>query len=358
MQRPQEPSTEDAPDRLMAIDCDVHIPSPAMHDLLPFMPVYWQDMVRTRGIGQLDLASLACVPSANGPLWKGPAGLPSMRSELLDAFPVRFAIGSCLSGALGLHSEDLATMLVSAVNDWVEHIWLDDEPRLRASILVYPDAPQLASKEIDRKAADNRFVQIVLLVAPGNLLGKRFFWPIFEAAQRHDLPVAIHAGSNYHQPPSALGWPSYAVDERVGQAAAFQAQLISLIAEGVFSKFPDLRIVLQESGFAWMPNFIWRATKTWKGVRTEVPWVDRSPAELVRQHVRLTLRPTDEPPTPALFAATLSQLGSDEMLLFSSDYPHWHFDHAKDFVPPALPKSAHRNVLVDNPLRTYPRLAT
>lgn len=348
----------DAPDHLRAIDCDVHIPSPAVRELLPFMPVYWRDMVKTRGISQLDLASFGRTPYACGPLWQDAVGLQSMRAQLLDAFPVRFAIASCLSGALGLHSEDLATVLVSATNDWVARAWLDEEPRLRASILVYPDAPARAATEIDRMAQDSRFVQVVLLVAPGRLLGKRSFWPIFEAAQRHDLPVAIHAGSNYHQPPNALGWPSYAVDEQVGQAAAFQTQLISLIAEGVFSKFPNLRVVLQESGFAWLPNFIWRANKTWKGVRTEVPWVDRSPADIVRKHVRLTLRPTDEPPTPSLLEATLDQIGSGEMLLFSSDYPHWHFDRKEDFVPPELPVSTHRSILVENPLRTYPRLAT
>jgi predicted TIM-barrel fold metal-dependent hydrolase len=44
------------------------------------------------------------------------------------------------------------------------------------------------------------------------------------------------------------------------------------------------------------------------------------------------------------------------MLLFSTDYPHWHFAGA-DAVPDGLPPDLIRKILVDNPLETYPRLA-
>ena len=33
----------------------------------------------------------------------------------------------------------------------------------------------------------------------------------------------------------------------------FQAQVISLVAEGIFDQFPELRVVLIESGFTWLP---------------------------------------------------------------------------------------------------------
>ena len=43
------------------------------------------------------------------------------------------------------------------------------------------------------------------------------------------------------------------------------------------------------------------------------------------------------------------------MLLFSTDYPHWHFD-GEDVLPEGLAERAIRKILVDNPLETYPRL--
>ena len=106
-------------------------------------------------------------------------------------------------------------------------------------------------------------------------------------------------------------------------SAAFEGQVVSFLAEGVFQKFPKLKLVLAESGFTWLPSLLWRTAKEWRGVRPEVPWIDRNPAELVAEHVRLTLQPVDAPKNdPASLARILDHIGSDRMLLFSTDYPH------------------------------------
>ena len=74
-------------------------------------------------------------------------------------------------------------------------------------------------------------------------------------------------------------------------------------------------------------------------MRAEVPWIDRSPAEIMRDHVRLTLQPVDAPPAIAqTLARTLEHIGSDRMLLFSTDYPHWQFD-GDDVLPDGLPET-------------------
>ena len=51
----------------------------------------------------------------------------------------------------------------------------------------------------------------------------------------------------------------------------------------------------------------------------------------------------------------LEQLGSDALLLFATDYPHWHFD-GSDALPPGLPPAVAQKIVLDNPLATYPRL--
>ena len=66
----------------------------------------------------------------------------------------------------------------------------------------------------------------------------------------------------------------------------------------MFAKYPELKVVLLESGVTWLPAFLWRFRKFWRGVRTEVPWVDRSPGEIVRDHFRLTIQPLDAPDDP------------------------------------------------------------
>ncbi|RPI36560.1 MAG: amidohydrolase, partial [Hyphomicrobiaceae bacterium] len=125
--------------------------------------------------------------------------------------------------------------------------------------------------------------------------------------------------------------------------------------EGVFGKFPGLKVVMMESGISWLPAFMWRANKTWKGVRVEVPWVDRPPADIMRDHVRLTTQPFDAPPKQTDMEQLIDQIGSERMLLFSSDYPHWQFDGDCP-IPPGLPASLVTRMCADNPLETFPRL--
>ena len=91
-------------------------------------------------------------------------------------------------------------------------------------------------------------------------------------------------------------------------------------------------------------------------MRFEVPWVDRSPAEIVRAQVRLSVQPFDAPEGDAgAVERVLDHLRSDDMLLWSSDWPHWQFDGA-EAVPPGFPASALPKLLRGNALATYTRL--
>jgi len=169
------------------------------------------------------------------------------------------------------------------------------------------------------------------------------------------VPIGIHPGSTYRQSLTSLGWPTFYLEDYTAYAQAFQSQLGSLICEGAFAKFPGLKVVLIESGVTWLPGFMWRLSKFWRGVRAEVPWVDRSPADIVRDHVRLTITPFDAPDDPDVVERVIDQLRSDDILLYASDFPHWQFD-GEDAMPPGLPAGLQRKILVENPLATYPRL--
>jgi uncharacterized protein len=325
------------------------------------MPEHWQEWLVVRGMHELDtIAYPSNSPLTARPDWRplhGRAGsdLNALREQALIPFNLTHAICNCLYGVHFLFSEELAAVYASAVNDWMVHEWLDREPKLRASIVIPMQNPEMAVAEIERCAADRRFVQVLMLVMGDMPLGRRHFWPIYNAAERHGLPIGIHAGSSYRQPVTAAGWPSYYTEDYAAQAVAFQSQLTNLISEGVFSKFPTLKMVFLESGFTWLPAHMWRMTKGWRALRREIPWVDRSPSEIVRSNIRLTTQPIDAPPNPEDFERLLDQMGSDELLLFSTDYPHWQFDDDMA-LPDHLPADLVRKIMIDNPRATYPRL--
>jgi predicted TIM-barrel fold metal-dependent hydrolase len=159
----------------------------------------------------------------------------------------------------------------------------------------------------------------------------------------------------YRYAPTATGWPSHYLHDYVAQSQTFEDQLLSMVSNGVFNRFPTLRVVLIESGVSWLPGFLWRAIKTWRGVRAEVPWVKRSPADIIRGNVRLTIQPFDAPRDAAVIDRIVAEIGCDEMLLFASDYPHWQFE-GDAVLPPGLSPELIRRIRVDNPRETYPRL--
>lgn len=343
------------------IDCDLHPALPGIHSLLPYLNDYWSDQVTTRGM--TDLVSQSYPP--NSPLtarpdWRPEKGKPGsvvadLTRQALDPFGTKIGICNPLWGVQMVFSEDMASVFCTALNDWLKAEWLDKDARLRGSIVIPIQSTEKAVAEIERCAADKRFVQVLMLVSGDQPLGRRIYWPIYEACERLGLALGVHAGSNYHNQPSPVGWGSYHAEDYVANSQAFQTQLTSLIIEGVFSKYPKLKVVMLESGFTWLPTYLWRLHKFWRGTRMETPWVDRAPLEIVQSNVRFSLQPVDAPPDPATLARVIDHMQSEELLLFSTDYPHWQFDGAA-VLPEGISSDLVRKIMIDNPLATYPRL--
>jgi uncharacterized protein len=345
------------------IDCDIH---PAVGGtrttLLPYLDDHWKEQVVSRAIDGLDLTSYPPdMPLSGRADWRPAKGKPGSDLKMVqrgafDQLGATHAICNVLYGAQAVYDPYMASAFCKAINDWIAAEWLARDSRLRASIVIPLQAPDLAIEEIERRAGDHRFVSVLVLAQGESLLGRRHYWPVWQAAEKHKLPIAIHAGSEYRGAPSSIGWPSYRYEYYLTEAQAFQAQVLSLIYEGVFVKFPTLKVVLMESGISWLPAFMWRANKTWRGVRVEVPWIEREPAAIMRDHIRLTTQPFDSPPDARGVAEIIDMIDCDKMFLFSSDYPHWQFD-GDDAIPPHLPASIVSRMCADNPLETFPRLS-
>ena len=343
------------------IDCDVHPSITDIRQLLPHLEDYWRDSVEERGIGSLESSSYPPnAPITARPDFRGQNGYAAatpeeLGAQVFDRWGAGTAILNCLYGVQLVYNEDMARAFHRALNDWIAKEWLDRDPRLRASIILPMQNVEYAVDEIERCAKDKRFVQVLVLAMQEVPLGRRHFWPIYAACERHGLPLGIHAGSAYRNPVTALGWPSWYIEDYAAQAQGFQSQVASLITEGVFAKHPELKVVLIESGVTWLPGFLWRFGKFWRGLRTEVPWVDRAPWEIVRDHFRMTIQPFDAPDDPHEVERAIEHLRSDDILLYASDYPHWQFD-GDAVVPTGFSPALRKKIAIDNPLATYPRM--
>jgi uncharacterized protein len=77
-----------------------------------------------------------------------------------------------------------------------------------------------------------------------------------------------------------------------------QSQATSLILEGVFDVFPDLKIVMIEGGFGWVPQLGWRMDAHWTKMRSEVPTPKRKPSEYLKTNIWYATQPVEEPERP------------------------------------------------------------
>lgn len=336
----------EAPRSAPVIDADVHSVVSSVEVLFPYLTDHWREYITQSAFkGPVETPYPPKAPTSVRPdlrvLDGGPVGstLQQLQTHVLDPLAVEYAILNCSYGVESVHNPDATAALASAVNDWHLAEWLGLEPRLRASIVVPSQQPAMAASEIDRVGGHPGLVQVYLPVRSAMPYGNRIYHPIYEAAVRHDLAIGLHFGGVTGTPPTPVGWPSYYLEENAGMSQVFQSQL---------------RVACIESGWSWLPAHLWRLDKEWKGLRREVPWVRRLPSEYVREHVRFTLQPLDLPPDLELVPHVFEQLESPDLLMFSTDYPHWHFDAPEAALAlGVVPDQIRSNVMAENARAFY-----
>jgi len=274
-----------------------------------------------------------------------------MRSQHLDAYGIDHAVltGLLYPGEFKVQPE-FAAGIAKAYNDWVINEWLTKDPRFLGSVCVAAQLPEKAVEEIERVGSHPQIVQVMLPVISHDTFGRPYYHAIYEAAVRNNLAVAFHQGAYIE---TAVGLPPYYLEWHTGISQAWQCQLISLVCHGVFDKFPDLRVAMIESSWTWLPHLMWRFDHNFRSLRREVPWVQRLPSEYIREQVKFTTQPMEFVDNPNHLYQMFEMVGSDEFLMFSSDYPHWDFDSPDRSIPNSFPEDIRRKVLYENAAKFY-----
>ncbi len=353
------PETETAREpRPAIIDCDLHNEIESLKDLHPYLSERWRTHLDTFGMRgpnsgyyprYMDNREAARPPSGR----KAGSEVGFMREDFLDPYNVAFGILNPLTGISSALHLELGAALATAANDWQVAEWLDPEPRLRASIIVAPEDPVAAAAEVRRRSSDGRFVQVLLMGRLQEPMGRRKYWPIYEACAESGIHVASHAFGAYGHPITGAGHPSYYIEDHTSPPQAIQANITSLVVEGVFDRF-GIKLISVENGFGWLPALGWRLDAAWKLLSAEVPHLERLPSEVIAEHVYVTTQPIEEPNRPEDFLRLLEHFGDTaDHLLIASDYPHWDGDDPDLVLPSALSEEAKRGIRYDNARALY-----
>lgn len=322
------------------IDCEVHVVWRSLEEIERYLPRAWHRRLR-RDPGMIRPNFYSPYRGYHPDAARGPDGGPpgsdpqTVLRDWLDRQNIAYAVLSHydLPVISTWGDMDYPAALARAYNDWLIERWLAVDPRFLGSMIVATQDPEVAAQEIERVGTHPQIVQV--LVASGTRVpyGVRTFHPIYAAAERLGLPVAIHTGTEglgIANPPTAAGWPSTYLEFYTCQPQNLAAHLTSLVTEGVFVKFPHLRIVFLEGGAAWAPPFLWRLDKNYKALRSECPWLTDLPSVYVKRHFRFGTHGLERPDDPAPLWSFLRALGAERLLLYGSNYPRWDLEAPQD----------------------------
>lgn len=341
-------------ERLSIIDCDVHNGFRSHDDLFPYLEDTWKSQAILRGGGLPYASPIGNKRKDANP----PSGLPVgadpdyMIEQLIEPFGMDYVLlcSDAMIAVSAYADADYAAAMCRAYNDYLIAEWLPKSPKFKGLLCVATQDPLQAAREIDRIAPHPDIVGVAIIGGSRMPYGQRFFHPIYEACQRNGMPLVIHPGaegSGIFNPPTAVGYVSNYLEWHTCLPQTYMAHLVSFVCEGVFEKFPDFKVVLSEGGVTWLPPLLWRLDKNFKALRSSTPWLKRLPSEYVRDHCFMTTQPIEEPDNPKHLKMMFEMFDAENMLLFSSDYPHWDFDDPTKILK-QFPLETRRKILSGN----------
>lgn len=343
-------------------DADVHL-SYSLNTIAD----YCDDTYSAEKLQTLDRGPWSHRPSSG---WAGklggrvPGGVEISDAETTDEvlckdFGIDHPICNVMTGLSSVSDTDLAVHMAPACNNLLLDRFLDEKEHFYGIASVAPQRPDKAAEEIDRVAGEDQIVGILLYNAHAGLpLGDVKYDPIYEAADDNDLAVAYHGGAINgfvsQFPIQNYGHETFMSVHTLSHAYQSMSLVCSLIENGTFVKFPDLNFVILESGIGWVPYMMYRLNKEYAIRRSSVPLLERQPEDYIRESMYFATQPIGEPNNPRDMNEMIKLVGP-ESIMFSSDYPHWDFDH-----PDALDKhlrsfsaEERKQVLTETPAEAF-----
>ena len=252
-----------------------------------------------------------------------------------------------------LRETDLAVDRARAYNDWLADFCAVNPERLKGVGQVALQDVDAAILEARRAVEDLGHVAIMM---PTNVrdvdIGKRQFWPFYEAVERLGVPLALHGGTPAAERMSGR-FDTFIAVHTVAFPFECMAALTGLIYAGVPEVFPELRFAVLEASVGWLPFLMDRMDEEFekRGWR-EAPLLKRKPSEYLSGGQFYYGFEIEESTLPYV----ISRVGADK-LLYASDYPHWDTawpNSARIFLGREdISEADKRRILGENPQRLY-----
>ena len=157
-------------------------------------------------------------------------------------------------------------------------------------------------------------------------LGDRRFDPIYAAAQAIGMPLCVHPQTGHDGQYGVSGvmgagterMEKYSYVRMTAFPFELMIALMHQVGEGVFDRYPRLKIGYMEGGCGWIPFWTERLDEHFEKLRPQWSLLQRKPSEIIRsEQVCFTCEPEEE-----TLPYVLDVIGNGQVL-YASDYAHW-----------------------------------
>ena len=270
------------------------------------------------------------------PEWVRPADLsPAGRVQMLDRAGIDVAVLSPNSPALDLvwfpDDPQLAAAYCRAENNYMAWFASQHPDRLKWAGVIPMQDPDAAIEELRRTAAMG-MVGLNLKGVPvnGREWSDAYYDPVYRELERLRFPIIIHDTKT-----GSLGQERFAdnffFSHMGGRVLEAMVCAMVFICGGVLDRFPDLKLIVLETGASQMPWWLSRMDEHYEKLPHLVPWLTMKPSEYFRRQVYVGCEPFEDP----LFEWAVELLGDDNLVL-ATDTPHWDSSLPEESIKPVL----------------------
>jgi predicted TIM-barrel fold metal-dependent hydrolase len=259
-----------------------------------------------------------------------------------------------LGASIRLNDPEAATEVISIYNEWLAD-FCETHPDRFAGIACVPNhSINSAQDEIKRVAGRGavRGLEVPLQVDMKPLWDP--YWePLWAAVNESGLPLHFHTVGG--GPPDTSSYPPLV--QRTAWAVyitGFQIQmahvLMSIIYAGVLERYPNLKLVIGESGIGWIPYLLEHMDLEWEDQFKDLTLTMR-PSEYWYRQCKATYQ------SDKVGIKLLDHLGVDN-IMWGSDFPHpdgvW--PDSQEFIQAEvgrLPEDVRYKIVCENAAKLY-----
>lgn len=185
-------------------------------------------------------------------------------------------------------------------------------------------------------------------------LGDRYYDPMWELLQDLDVPFSTHEFLAADTPTLGLDrFTSFVELHTVVHPFEAMGAIVSMIVQGVYERFPRLRVAYLEAGCGWLPSWLHRIDEQLELAPLEFPDLTMSATEYFKRNCWISTECEDP------FVADVIRSMGDGHIVFESDFPHpdSKFPHTTEeflrLTPDQISLVSKRKILWDNAVDFY-----